>query len=217
LHQTIIADRNTITRTIPPTIEITPDSPAFNGYYKALLEPEANTLGKLLCEDLHLDTTGQPSHSTIQKVSLASRYQNHLEIIAYIFGTFHSPLLNHIDSPLLSPNLQYPNYPEKEELEPLEEPLSTLLPFWKQEEIDTSNRDTNLGLTTLKLRHMLNSLTNQLPHLTALPDVEEPEYSALFNDEENSSLDPMDSILRLYPESYKHYIEDQERSFAKRR
>jgi hypothetical protein len=64
---------------------------------------------------------------------------------------------------------------------------------------------------------MLNSLTNQLPHLTALPDVEESEYSALFNDEEDFSLDPTDSILRLYPESYKHYIEDQEKSFAKRR
>jgi hypothetical protein len=149
-------------RTIPPTIEITPNSPTFNGYYKALLEPEANILGKLLCEDLRLDTTGQPSHSNIQKVSLASRYQNHPEIIAYLFGTFHLPLLDQIDSPLLSPNLQYPNYPEKEELEP----LSALLPFWKQEEIDTPNWDTNLGLAALRLRHMLNSLMNQLPHLT---------------------------------------------------
>jgi hypothetical protein len=166
---------------------------------------------------LRLDAIGQPSHSTIQKVSLASRYQNHPEIIAYLFGTFHSPLLNQIDSPLLSPNLQYPNYPEKEELEPLEEPLSAQLPFWKQEEIDTPNRDTNLGLAALRLRHTLNTLTNQLPHLTALPDVTELEYSALLNDEENFSLDPTDSILRLYPESYKHYIEDQEKSFAKRR
>jgi hypothetical protein len=39
----------------------------------------------------------------------------------------------------------------------------------------------------------------------------------LFNDEDDCSLDPTDAILRLYPESYKCYIEDQEILFAKRR
>jgi hypothetical protein len=89
--------------------------------------------------------------------------------------------------------------------------------FWKQEEISMPDRDTNLGLAALGLRHMLKSITCQLPHLTALPDTEEYKYSALFNNEKDFSLDPTDSILRLYPESYKHYIEDQEISFAKRR
>jgi len=217
LHQTIISDRNDITGTIPPTIEITPDSPTFDGYLSVLLEPEARTLGEILCEDLRLDATGHPTHTTFQKVSLTSRYQNHPEIIAYLFGTFHSPLLNQIDSPLLSPDLQYLNYPEKEELEPLEEPLSAQLPFWKPEEISTPDQDINSGLAALRLRHMLKSITCQLLHLTALSDAEEYEYSALFNDEEDFSLDPTDSILRLYPESHKRYIEDQEISFAKRR
>jgi len=50
LHQTIISDRNDIIGTIPPTIEITPDSPTFDGYLSTLLEPEARTLGEILCE-----------------------------------------------------------------------------------------------------------------------------------------------------------------------
>ena len=217
MHQTIISDRNDITRTIPPTIEITPDTPTFDGYLSTLLEPEARTLGEILCEDLRLDATGNPTHTTFQKVSLTSQYQNHPEIIAYLFGTFQSPLFSQIDSLLLSPDLQYPNYPEKEELEPLEEPLSAQLPFWKPEEIGTPDRDTSSGLAALRLRHTLKSITCQFPHLTALPDAEEYEYSALFNDEEDFSLDPTDSILRLYPESHKRYIEDQEISFSKRR
>src|ERR1700692_3226366 len=71
-----------------------------------------------------------------------------------------------IDSLLLSPNLQYPNYPEKEELEPLEEPLSAQLPFWKPEEIGTPDWDTSSGLAALRLRHTLKSITCQFPHLT---------------------------------------------------
>src|ERR1700676_4473667 len=81
----------------------------------------------------------------------------------------------------------------------------------------TARSGTKSRLAALRLRHTLKSITCQLPHLTALPDTEEYKYSALFNDEEDFSLDPTDSILRLYPESYKRYIEDQEISFAKRR
>jgi len=46
--------------------------------------------------DLRLDATGNPTHTTFQKVSLTSQYQNHPEIIAYLFGTFQSPLFSQI-------------------------------------------------------------------------------------------------------------------------
>jgi len=137
--------------------------------------------------------------------------RNHSIPIRYISVTPFSQ----IDSLLLSPDLQY-RIIQKGRVGAARRTLSAQLPFWKPEEIGTPDRIPAQDSPLLGYAHaQINYLST--PALTALPDAEEYGYSALFNDEEDFLLDPMDSILRLYPESHKRYIEDQEILFTKRR
>ena len=206
-RQTRVSDRNDTTRTNPINTNI---RQAF-----LQLEPENDIEGseirlltEFLCADYLADEQGYPSQQITQKASLITKFQNHPEIVAHLFGLLVDPLQNQIEDSLsdlltLSPGLQYPSYPSPQKLDALDLP-SIPQPFWPQDIIDTSEQeDTSYERAVLEVSTSLDPIQHQHPPLYSIPEIESYPLSELFREEEDQSQTlPYDPILYFYPETF---------------